>query len=83
MAKQLRSSPGHSCGCTTGLVTMVLAIAWYVGTDVASASGPFHRIALGAATALGSAVAGKLGGMAWSRVRHHLLPGPTDPKSTR
>jgi hypothetical protein len=75
-----------ACGCKSGLVAMLAAIAAYVVVSASAPGGPglLHRLIVGSGVALGGAVAGKGAGLLWARVRLTMLlrsltvsPGPT------
>jgi len=58
----------HSCGCMTGMISVIATIAWYITTGAGPAHDVPSRIAVGAAYALTAAVIGKLVGISWSIV---------------
>ena len=61
----------HACGCTSGMVVMLLCLAGYLTYDLHASShdGPAHRLLVGLGIALAGAVAGKLAGLLWAHAR--------------
>jgi hypothetical protein len=59
----------HSCGCMTGMLSMIATIGWYIATGAEAGHHAVARVAIGAAYALTAAVIGKFVGMGWSVVR--------------
>ena len=61
----------HACGCTSGMVVMLLCLAGYVMYDLHASShgGLVHRLLVGLGIVLAGAVAGKLAGLLWAHAR--------------
>ncbi|MCL1869835.1 MAG: hypothetical protein FWF90_05415 [Promicromonosporaceae bacterium] len=61
----------HACGCTAGMVVMLLAVTGYVvhNVQVSSDASLVTLIAVGAGVGLAGAVVGKLAGLFWARAR--------------
>jgi hypothetical protein len=57
----------HACGCTSGMVVMLLCLAGYLHTP--SHGGLVHRLLVGLGIALAGAVVGKLAGLLWAHAR--------------
>jgi hypothetical protein len=64
-----------ACGCKSGLVAMLAAVAAYLVASASAPGGPgvVHRLFVGAGVALGGAVVGKVAGLLWARLRLALL----------
>jgi hypothetical protein len=61
----------HACGCTSGMVVMLLCLAGYMTYDLHASShgGLVHRLLVGLGIALAGAVVGKLAGLLWAHAR--------------
>jgi hypothetical protein len=61
----------HACGCTAGMVVMLLCLAGYVAFDrhASTHGGLVARVLTGLGIALAGAVVGKLGGLLWAHLR--------------
>lgn len=60
-----------ACGCKSGMATMVVGIVGYL-VACTTGHGPAdlgHRLLIGVGVALTGAMAGKLAGLLWARVR--------------
>jgi hypothetical protein len=61
----------HACGCTSGMVVMLLCLAGYLTYDLHAPShgGLVRRLLVGLGIALAGAVVGKLAGLLWAHAR--------------
>jgi hypothetical protein len=61
----------HACGCTSGMVVMLLCLAGYMTYNLHASShgGLVHRLLVGLGIALAGAVVGKLAGLLWAHAR--------------
>src|SRR5258708_33013110 len=76
----------HACGCTSGMVVMLLCLAGYMTYDLHASphGGLVHRLLVGLGIALAGAVVGKLAGLVWAHarlVKPPRLPSPTKSRA--
>lgn len=66
----------QSCGCTSGMVVMLVVLAVYVALQLRAPSpgiGLTRQVLTGSGLALAGAVVGKLAGLLWAHLRLNRL----------